>query len=126
MMFMVLIYGSDAAFDRLERDDIQRLADAHAAVHAELRKTGELRAASELETEDAWIVRSTDGSLAVTEGPFTEGKQELGGYYMIDCADSRRAIEIAGMFAEAEFAPIEVRRLGEGSTWVDALADGSA
>jgi hypothetical protein len=122
MQFMILIYGCDEAWDSLGRDDHQKLADAHARVHKELRASGELRAASELETDDAWIIRSSDGTASATKGPFTEGREVLSGYYLVDCASTERAIEIAKMFAEAEFAPIEVRRLGAGSTWLDALA----
>jgi hypothetical protein len=123
MQYMVLIWGSDEAWNSLGRDDHQKLADAHAAVHAATRDTGELLAAAELETDGAHWVRDTDGARTTTEGPFTEGREIVSGYYMFDCVDDARVLEIASMFAEAEFAPIEVRRLGAGSTWVDALAN---
>jgi hypothetical protein len=119
---MVLIYGSDDAWNELGRADHQKLADAHAAVHAALAETGELLAAAELETDGAHVVRDIDGTRTSTAGTFSEGKEIVSGYYMLDCVDDARAVEIASMFAEAEFAPIEVRRLGVGSTWVDALA----
>jgi hypothetical protein len=122
MQFMILIYGCDEAWDALGPDDHQKLADAHARVHNELRANNELRFATELETDDAWIIRASDGTATATEGPFTEGREVLSGYYLIDCAGTERAVEIAKMFHEAVFAPIEVRRLGAGSTWVDALA----
>jgi hypothetical protein len=121
MQFMLVIYGSDEAWDALGREDHQKLADAHSAVHRELRANGELRAAAELETDGARVVRTVDGAITVAHGPFTEGREVVSGYYLIDCADMERAVEIAGMFAETDFAPIEVRRLGEGSTWVTSL-----
>ena len=47
----------------------------------------------------------------VTDGPFTEGKELVGGYYIVDCANTERAVEIAGKLMEIEFAPVDVRPL---------------
>lgn len=120
MKFMILIYGSPAAWDRLGPADVAELAAAHERVHRELAPTGELVAASELAVEDARVVRAVDGRLAVTHAAFSEGHELLSGYYLLDCADADRATEIAGWFAETKFAPVEVRRLGTGSSWDDA------
>jgi hypothetical protein len=45
----------------------------------------------------------------VTDGPFIETKEIVAGYYVVDCVDMDRAVEIAGKFGEARLWPIEVR-----------------
>ncbi len=117
MRCMVLIYGSEAAWKRLGEADFERIGDAHKAVQAELRASGELVDHKELVTEGARVVRRADGAAEVSDGPFSEGAQILGGYYMLDCADLARATAIAARFVESEFAPVEVRQLSGESTW---------
>lgn len=62
---------------------------------------------------DARVVRTDSGGRRdVTDGPFTESKEFVGGYYLVDVASIDRAVELAARFVEARFAPVEVRRLG--------------
>src|SRR5580765_3489074 len=105
MKYMIVIYGSQTAWDALSEADVDELAKTHVAIKSELTQTGEMIAASELDTEGARTVRQQDGGTVVAvDGPFTEGEQVLGGYYMIDCVDIDRATEIASKFAELKFA----------------------
>ena len=62
--------------------------------------------------EDATTVRVRKGELLVTDGPYTEGKEYIGGYYIVDVDSLERAVEIAGRFVEARFHPVDVRRMG--------------
>jgi hypothetical protein len=59
-------------------------------------------------------VRVSGGVRAVTDGPFTEIKEILAGYCLVDCATRERATAIASQFVEARFAPIEARQVGAG------------
>jgi hypothetical protein len=117
MKFMLVIYGSDDAWKKLDRLAADRIGAAHKSLQAELEASGELVDHSELALEGAMIVRNQGGEAVTTKGPFTEGNQVVGGYYLVDCRDVERATEIAGRFAEAEFAPIEVRRVSRVTTW---------
>ncbi|MFL6238544.1 MAG: YciI family protein [Actinomycetes bacterium] len=122
MKFMILIYGSPKAWDGLGEAEVAELADAHARVHRELTPTGELVAASELDLDSARVVRAQGGVATVTHDAFTEGREFISGYYIVECHDVDRATEIAGWFAETKFAPVEVRRLGSRSSWTDEPA----
>ncbi|RIX31319.1 hypothetical protein D1781_01920 [Amnibacterium setariae] len=55
--------------------------------------------------------RDAPGRGPLHAGPFTEGVEVVGGYYVVDVASKDRAIEIAGMLAETRFSPVEIRRL---------------
>jgi hypothetical protein len=120
MRFMLMIYGNRQGWEGLGKVAVDALVAAHQSVQQELGRTGELVDTEELVVDDARVVRTSGGRPSVTDGPFTEGEQFLGGYYLIECAGWDRAMEIAGRFREAEFAPIEVRRVGVNSAWDDA------
>lgn len=111
MKFMLMIYGSDDAWNALTPADIDERDRVHKAVHDELTATGELIASAELDNDGSKVVRTKRGEATVSDGPFTEAKEMVGGYYLVECASLDRAVEIAGRFTEAEYAPIEVRRL---------------
>lgn len=113
--YMVLIYGNEAAWDVLYGDRHADVMRAHDAVIEELTRSGELVANAGLTTVDARTVRLRDGMPAVTDGPFTEAKEYLAGFYLLDCAGRERAEEIALRLPEARFAPIEVRRVMDGA-----------
>ena len=57
----------------------------------------------------ATVIRVRDGQLLITDGPFAEGKEHLGGFTIVDVADLDAALEWAGRLAEATTLPIEVR-----------------
>ena len=111
MKFMITIYDNDdseAAYTGEFHDEHQRI---HGEVQEELKASGEFVDSHELSVTDAKVVRVHDGSPAITDGPFTEGRELVGGYYIVDCATMDRALAIASRFIEARFAPIEVRAL---------------
>jgi len=113
MKFMITIYDNDTserAFAGAERDEFERV---HGSTIGELMASGELVHSSELDLDGAKVVRVTDGRTTVTDGPFTEGREVVGGYYLVDVAGVDRAVEIASRFVEARYCPIEVRALVE-------------
>lgn len=59
--------------------------------------------------EDATLVRVRDGEVLVTDGPFTESKEWIAGYDIIECADLDEAIEVASKHPMARFGRIELR-----------------
>jgi hypothetical protein len=115
--YMLMIYGSKAAWNALDQNDVDRIGQAHKELQRDLAATGELVDHKELALDDAVVVRVNHGDTVVSAGPLADGDHILGGYYLIDCSGHARAVQIASQFAEAEFAPIEVRRLGSDSSW---------
>ena len=119
MQFELVIWNN-AEFDAAIQDDVDdptvRLAwrQAHEALQAELTATGELLRSNELSPEVAAVVRAGRDAphpIVTSPAPFSEGEMWLGGYYIVECDSLVRAIDIAGRFVEARFAPIEVRQL---------------
>lgn len=112
MKYMLLIYGNDETWAALAADGLEAVYAVHREVLAETRAKGELLAADGLTTDRARIVQIKDGVEAVTDGPFTEAKEVLAGYYLLDCT-LERATELAARLPEARYSPIEVRALTE-------------
>jgi hypothetical protein len=64
-------------------------------------------------TSDATTVRVRNGEVLSTDGPFAETKEQLGGYFIVDCKDLDEAIEVAGKIPGAKAGSIEVRPIWE-------------
>lgn len=89
----------DAAMIIAVKSWVERMTERGIRLHG-----GPLRSAGE-----AKIVRARDGELLVSDGPFAETKEQIGGYDVIECADLDAAIEVAGAHPLARTAKIEVR-----------------
>ncbi|MGH7485916.1 MAG: YciI family protein, partial [bacterium] len=64
-------------------------------------------------THTATTVRSRNGKVSTTDGPFAETKEQLGGYYLIEAKDLNDAIQVAGRIPSARFGSVEVRPIME-------------
>ncbi|MFJ8896519.1 YciI family protein [Leifsonia sp. NPDC102414] len=113
MKYLLTIYNTDEFVTRMETDLKDEFEAAHQDLQRELTASGELVDTAELSVTDARVVRTdSSGSRDVTDGPFTESKEFVGGYYLVDVASIERAVDLASRFVEARFAPVEVRRIG--------------
>ncbi|HEY3469069.1 MAG TPA: YciI family protein [Amycolatopsis sp.] len=112
MKYVVLIYGnpeSRAAWEGMT--DEQRAAglEYYRRLNADLDASGERIVSERLAfPEAAKRVRVSD-SVSTTDGPFAEAKEFLAGFYLLECADIERAVEIAARIPEASFGVVEVR-----------------
>jgi hypothetical protein len=80
----------------------------------EMGRRGVLQGGERLRpTTDATTVRVRDGETVTSDGPFAETKEQVGGYYVVDCKDLDEAIEVAAKIPGAKFGSIEVRPIWE-------------
>lgn len=110
MKFMLLIYNDGTLLDALppgQGDAMMRDCLAHAD---ELRREGHLIDSQMLEDpETAKSVRIRHGNVSATDGPFTEAKEVLGGFNLIEARDMDEAVRIAAEFPWARTGCVEVR-----------------
>jgi hypothetical protein len=100
MRYMMLIYTQE--IDNASPEEMAQVFAGHAAVQQETARRGILRAADPLKpTATATTVRVQDGNVLVTDGPFAETKEQLAGYYILDCADLDEALEWAAKIPSA-------------------------
>ncbi len=85
------------------------LGDGNALLD-EIRESGELVYAQPLaDPLTTQTVRVRDGEVLATDGPFVEAKEQMAGFFVLDCATPERAQEIAGRFPDARFSAVELR-----------------
>jgi hypothetical protein len=109
MRYMLLIYSDHEKLDALSPEEYEKGAVEFAALTQSLAESGELVAHAPLRTDVATTVRLQDGAPVPSDGPFAETKEHLCGFYMVDCADLDRAIEIAGRIPTLPLGSVEVR-----------------
>lgn len=112
MKYMLLIYLDEKALSEAEREhcyqDSTRFAN-------QLHAKGQYLAASPLQpTSTATSVRvRDDGRRLVTDGPFAETREQLGGYFLIEAKNLDEAIEVAGQIPAGRWGTVEIRPLVE-------------
>jgi len=91
-------------------DEMQRMFDQVDRVNTELRAAGAwVFAGGLLPADSATVVRAENGSTTMTDGPFAETKEQLGGFWVLRCADLDEALAWAAKCSEACMGPVEVR-----------------
>ena len=117
MRYMLLIYGRETDHAEASAHDIERLRAAHWAVMDETKAKGLFQAAEPLQpTATATTIRIEGGKPLVLDGPFAETKEQLAGYYILDCRDLDEAI------AWASRIPTSCKG-GEGCVEIRPIAD---
>jgi hypothetical protein len=95
-------------------DEASALWDEYSRFSEEVGARGVLEGGARLRpTTDATTVRVRDGEVLTSDGPFAETKEQMGGFYLVDCADLDEAIEIASKIPGARQGSIEVRPIWE-------------
>jgi hypothetical protein len=112
MKYALLIYGNEAAQATVSESEMHAIVQAYGKVAGELGQQGKLIDAAQLApTSAATTLRVREGKRLVTDGPFAETHEQLGGYFIINADNLDEAMEIAGRFPTAANDTIEIRPL---------------
>jgi hypothetical protein len=107
MKYMLLIYYHEGALSETEREECYVESTQLAQ---QIKSSGQYLAANPLHpTSMATSVRVRDGKRLVTDGPFAETREQLGGYFLIDAKDPDEAIGIAARIPMARKGTVEIR-----------------
>jgi hypothetical protein len=110
MQYMLLIYGAEGSWEGLTDDEQKAVYEEYFALSNDLREQGKMVSANELQpTSTATTVTVRDGDPIVTDGPFAETKEALGGYYLIEADSLDEALEWAARIPSARSGKVEVR-----------------
>ena len=113
-MRFVLLIGSDKNQPAPPPTDMEAIVQGHMRVSGDLRTAGKMVVSERLRPDtEGTRVRAKAGQRQVMDGPFTETKEALGGFYLIECADKQEAVEWAKKIPLAEGGFIEVRPIWE-------------
>jgi len=110
MQYLLLIHDAESVWETMPEQERNALYGEYMAYTNELRESGALVGANQLQpTSTATTVRVRDGEQVVTDGPFAETKEQLGGYYLIEVESVDEALEWAAKIPSARYGHIEVR-----------------
>jgi hypothetical protein len=114
MKYLCLVYHEEAMIEALPAREYEAMVDEVLAYREELRASGHYVASAPLQpVRAATTVRVRNGKVSVTDGPFAETKEQLGGFYVIDARDLNDAIRLAAKMPPARLGAIEVRPIKE-------------
>ncbi|MEU8136697.1 YciI family protein [Streptodolium elevatio] len=114
MQFLISMHINPAVLDALTDEEKAAIGEGHGRLLAALKESGELLTTQALvDPSQAAVVSVRNGQPVVTDGPFLESKEYLGGFYLLDVEDKARAIEIAAQIPDAAIKGlgIEVRQV---------------
>jgi len=116
MKYMLLIYDDEKGWAKLSETERQQAMDGYMQFNKQIKSSGQYVAGAQLHpTSAATSVRVRNGKRLVTDGPFAETREQLGGYYLIEAKDLDAAIAIAERIpsARSPLGTIEVRPIVE-------------
>jgi hypothetical protein len=112
MKFLLIMHLNPEVWNALTEDERNEIANGHGAFIDTITKSGEMITTQALaDPSQSAVVRVRGGQPVVTDGPYLESKEHLGGFYLIDCENKERAIELAALIPDAkvEGMGVEVR-----------------
>jgi len=122
MQVMALLYGDESRWDAFSDEEREAVYAEYRAFAEEAGIEGVIVGGGKLaSTRDATTVRVRDGESLVTDGPYAEVKEALGGYFVFECKSMDEAVEYAAKIPGAQHGAIEVRPI-----YVDPAAEGAA
>jgi hypothetical protein len=114
MKYLCLIFYDEKVRNALSDDDSQALIDESRSVSEDMRRSGHLLTAFPLEeVSSASSVRIRNAKVAVTDGPFAETREQIGGFVLLEARDLNQAIQLASRIPPARLGGVEVRPVME-------------
>jgi hypothetical protein len=114
MKYLCLAYEEERKLNALSESEWQALRQETLSYVETLRQSGRLIVTQALQSATtASTVRIRSGNLSVTDGPFAETKEQIGGFFLIEASDVEEAIQIAAKWPSARIGSIEVRPIEE-------------
>ena len=110
MQYMLLIYGDQSQWGSMSEEEMGQVMQAYGTFTQELQDSGAMVAGDALQrTDTATTVRVRNDETLTTDGPFAETKEQLGGFYLLECDSLDEAIDWAAKIPGASTGSVEVR-----------------
>jgi hypothetical protein len=114
MKFLFMIFHDENVLDSMPEREMQTLVDSALGYDDEIRRSGHYIVSNALQrARTARTIRVRGGKATVTDGPFVETKEQLGGFFLIEARDIDEACALSARFPPARICTIEVRPVQE-------------
>ena len=107
----LLMLRDKGTYDSLSPEELQKIFERFRAWSGPLRKSGKIVASEKLRDHQGRVVKRNGSKTAVTDGPFAEAKEVIGGFFLLDAKDYDEAIKLADGCPHLDFGSIEVREI---------------
>ena len=109
MKYLLIMQVNPEVLDALSEDERQLVMEGHGAFMKAVQDSGEFILTQALaDPANSTVVTGTGGAPVVSDGPFLEAKEFMGGYYLIDCESKERAIEIAKLIPDTKVKGLSI------------------
>jgi hypothetical protein len=110
MKYLCLIYDDEKKIEGMSQADSDQFMAAYFAFSDDIQKSGQYVAGEALQpVQTATTLRSRNGKVSTTDGPFAETKEQLGGFYLVEAKDLNEALQVAARIPSVRTGSIEVR-----------------
>jgi hypothetical protein len=114
VQYLCLIYEDEKEWQKMPKAETDKVMNEFFAYTNSIKSSGNYVGGNALQpSHTATTVRVRNGKLATTDGPFTETKEQLGGYYLLQARDLNEAIQLAARIPGARMGAVEVRPVAE-------------
>ena len=111
--YMFLLYNGPNDFDGVSPEDMQGVIERYKAWGDSLEKAGKLVGSNKLVDEEGRVLRGGVGNITITDGPFSETKELIGGYFAVTADNYEEAVELAKGCPHLDFGTLEIRAIDE-------------
>ncbi len=111
--YMFLLYNGPDDFDNISPEDMQGVIERYKAWGDSLEKAGKLVGSNKLVDEEGRVMRGRGGNITITDGPFSETKELIGGYFAVNAASYEEAVELAKGCPHLDYGTLEIRAIDE-------------
>ena len=110
MLYALLIYQAEETLAAMDQEELDTMLAQHGVVHSTTKGDGTFRAADKLaHSSVATTLKTRAGDTEVFDGPYAETKEQLVGFYLVDCANLDEAIDKAKLIPQGEMGGVEIR-----------------
>lgn len=109
--YMLLLHESSTASENISPGEMEAIIKRYTAWSASVAARGHLRGGNKLQDGTGRCLSNAGGKLSVTDGPYAESKEVLGGYFLIEAANYDEAVHVASDCPHLDFGAIEVREI---------------
>lgn len=114
MQYILLIHDDETRWQQYSEAEAGQIIERYTSFSESLAKSGAMRSGERLHpSTNATTVRVRDGETVLSDGPFAETKEQLGGFYIVEAADLDEATKMAAQIPTAETGCVEVRPVWE-------------
>ena len=102
MKYLLLIHVNPAAMAALSEEQLNQITEGHAEFMKQITESGEMISTHALgQPAESSVVRVSDGAPVVTDGPYVEAKEYVGGFYLLECETPERVRELAALIPDS-------------------------